>query len=353
MPKLKESDLFLPSGYLNMAVIIDTGKPFIFITGGRGTGKTFGALDLVTERGLRFAFLRRTETQSEIAGNEMFSPFRAINRVRGTNFQPFPIIKKLRAIHPAVEDEDGRIRKAGPMLGFIGALSTFSNVRGFDASDVDIMILDEFCPEEHERPIKDEGTVFENVYESIDRNRQLEGRKPLQCVCLANSNDLASPILETRGLVRVMEHLGRTGQQIWENETTLCIRISKSPISKRKGDTALYKSTANDRFREMALNNQYAVTYDEKRRPRYNLTEYKPVLYAGELAVYRHKSRPEWLCTLIRKGAPVDSYTDRAGDREQMLYKYRHIRNAYLQGHVYFSEAAAQIQFLRAFGMKK
>ena len=41
--------LYLKSGYLNYSEVLDSGVPFIFIVGGRGTGKTYGALKWVHE----------------------------------------------------------------------------------------------------------------------------------------------------------------------------------------------------------------------------------------------------------------------------------------------------------------
>lgn len=350
---MNEKDLYLPNGYLDMGKILDYGKPFIFITGGRGTGKTFGAIREIYRRKLKFAFLRRTETQAEIAGSAAFNPFIAINRVEGSTMHPFPLVKKLRGIYETEIDEEGKKHACGEMLGFVGALSTFSNLRGFDASNVDIMILDEFCPEKHERPIRDEGAVFENVYESINRNRELEGRPPLICLCLANSNDLASPILESRGLERIMDRMGKNGKQIYESETTLCIRLKDSPISARKAETAQYKTSQNEEFKRMSLNNEYVASYEENRREKYNLDEYIPMLHVANLAIYRHKSRREFLCSLVKKGTPQDIYTENGGDLEQMLYKYRYLKNVYLQGNMFFSEAAAQIRFFKYFAIKK
>jgi hypothetical protein len=39
-------------------------------------------------------------------------------------------------------------------IGYTCALSTLSNMRGFDASDIQLLICDEFIPEKHERLLK-------------------------------------------------------------------------------------------------------------------------------------------------------------------------------------------------------
>ena len=46
------------------------------------------------------------------------------------------------------------------------ALSTVSNLRGFDMSDCTLLIYDEFIPEPHERPLKNEAAALFNAYEN-------------------------------------------------------------------------------------------------------------------------------------------------------------------------------------------
>ena len=39
--------LYLPNGYVDIRWILAQGLPFNFLVGGRGTGKTYGALKVV------------------------------------------------------------------------------------------------------------------------------------------------------------------------------------------------------------------------------------------------------------------------------------------------------------------
>ena len=91
--------------------------------------------------------------------------------------------------------------------GYTSALSTFSNLRGFDGSNIKILLYDEFIPERHERLIKNEADAFFNVYETINRNRELQGGPPLIALCLSNSNSLASPIFTALNLVKTLERM--------------------------------------------------------------------------------------------------------------------------------------------------
>ena len=70
--------IFAPNGYLDMEKIISSPYHFIMVLTGRGTGKTFGALDYLRKRatkGDRFMYFRRLQTQIDIVAKPEFSPF--------------------------------------------------------------------------------------------------------------------------------------------------------------------------------------------------------------------------------------------------------------------------------------
>ena len=58
--------LYESSGYANMPAIIETDTPFILSIGGRGTGKTYGAIKYLLENNITFIYLRRTSAQMEL-----------------------------------------------------------------------------------------------------------------------------------------------------------------------------------------------------------------------------------------------------------------------------------------------
>ena len=172
------------SGYVNIGGILCEGYPFNFVCGGRGTGKTYDALRMARKNNRKFILLRRTQTQADTISNPKFSVFKPLNDDEGWNIQPEKVGDHLKAF----VDEDENI------IGYVFALSTLSNMRGFDASDVELIIYDEFIPEKHERPIKNEAEALWNAYETINRNRELKGQAPVQHLCLANANDIRNPV---------------------------------------------------------------------------------------------------------------------------------------------------------------
>lgn len=75
---MKESDLYLESGYLDMDRIISISNTFCFIIGGRGTGKTYGALQYALDRHVKFIYMRRTQTQVDVIKSNDMNPFKSV-----------------------------------------------------------------------------------------------------------------------------------------------------------------------------------------------------------------------------------------------------------------------------------
>ena len=59
--------LFLENGYLNIPWILSRGYAFNIIVGGRGTGKTYGAIQHFVKEGIYTIYMRRTQTQADVS----------------------------------------------------------------------------------------------------------------------------------------------------------------------------------------------------------------------------------------------------------------------------------------------
>ena len=231
-------NIYLDNGYLDFDKILKVGCPFIFLVGSRGTGKTFGAIKCCIENNKKFIFMRRTQTQLEMVTRPEYSPFNAINRELGYHIETVPNTRYT-----------SDVMQGGKVLGTMLALSTISNLRGF-SSDAEILIYDEFIPEIHEKKIKDEFSAFANAYETINRNRELNGRPPLIALCLSNSNSLNNPLLAELDLIDIIQKKQNEGKSEYINpyRGIAVFLINNSIISKQKEETAIYKLTKNTNF---------------------------------------------------------------------------------------------------------
>ena len=292
--------IYLPSGYLNIRGILAYKCTFNFIVGGRATGKTYGALSTVLEDNIKFMLMRRTQAQADLINKPDFSPFKPVCDDKHIEITTAPVSKY-----------NAKFIKDDATIGYTCALSTIANMRGFDASDVKLLIYDEFIPERHERPIKSEGSAFLNAYETMNRNRELKGKRPLTVLCLANAFDIANPIFLELGLVGIAEKMKQNGRELYiDREKSILILMPDSrKILKEKNETALYKLTEGSEFSKMALQNEfiYNPTDNIKSLP---LREFRPVVTVGEITIYKHKSKRLYYVSEHRTGDPPKFTTD-------------------------------------------
>ncbi len=340
-------NIYQDSGYVDMRKILNIGMPFTFLIGARGTGKTYTSLKTSIEDGIDFLYTRRLATQFDKICKPQYSPFESINDDMGWDIYPIKEESGIGGFYHGEIDSKGKVIPH-ERVGTFAALSTFSNLRGFDSHRTSLWIHDEFIPEAHERPIKEEGTVLFNAYETINRNRELKGKKPLQLLCMANSNQLDNDIFITMNLVMVVDNMKKQGKHCYiNNERGVAVfDLSDSPISEQKKDTALYRLVGrdSDMFR-MAINNEYYRTdYDGVKTQ--NIKEYKPFISVGELCIYRHKSKGILYVSPHMAGSPK-SYRTTEVQLQSFRNNHRYLALAFIEGDMLFENIQAKVLLKR------
>ena len=285
--------LFLDNGFVNMPRLFASRLPFIFVVGGRGTGKTYGALEYVRKQALdgkKFIYMRRTQDQVDKISQDDFSPFKSVDELTGTITTVQKMAGKTFSFIDAPSDKT---------LGYCFALSTFAKMRGFDASDVSTLVFDEFIPEKHERPIKNEAEAFFNAVETINRNRELAGLPALRMWLLSNANRIDNDIFTGLGIVADVEKMLKAGKHHkYYKDRGLAVHIMppSADFIEEKSKTALYKLTKGTRFYDMALNNEFA--YDDFSFVGYeNIAGYVPVCAIDSAYIYQRKNSQRYYVT--------------------------------------------------------
>ena len=336
--------IYLDTGFVDMRRIIYCGCPFVIVMGGRGTGKTYGALETVLTDRTPFVLMRRTDKQLKIITRPEFSPFQPINRAHGWTYGAYKIGSDQYGI--AQLGEDGK--PIEELVGLAIALSTFANVRGVNADRVEIILHDEIIPERHERDIRDEGMALLNAYETINRNRELQGRQPLIYVGMTNANRPDSPILEALGVTRQLERMQAKHQtcSIMRDRGIALYNLADSPISQAKAETAVYKLTAGSDFALMSINNDYGGDRSQVRPS--PLAEYRPIVQVGPLCIYRHKSRREFYASSHVIGSPPAYGTDDMEIR-RFVRDHADIWRAQLERRIYYETYTDEIVLANLF----
>ena len=328
------------NGYVNIRDILDEGYPFNFLVGGRGTGKTYTSLKVAKEDDRKFMLMRRTQAQADLISKPEFSVFKPLNSDLGWDVQVKSISKYNSMFFEELPGDN--IKE----IGFTCALSTLSNMRGFDASDIQLLIYDEFIPEAHERPLKNEADALFNAYETMNRNRELKGVAPIQMVCLANANDITNPVFESLNLIRIADRMQKGNTDRWTDDRRgiQLIMLHRSPISRKKAATALYNLTEGSEFNNMAISNDFNVNRQHVRpRP---LSEYQPVCSIGELCIYRHKSEQTLYATTHLSGVFNKRYSHSDTDKLHYQRIYRTHWDLYISGKIDFEDVLSEKLFL-------
>lgn len=338
--------MFLENGYLDFDYIMAQGAVYNFICGGRGIGKTFGALRWAVDHGIKFVLLRRTQTKVDILKTEDFNPFKALYSALGADyyFTMSNITKSITGVYRGEKTPESQ------PCGYIMALSTIANVRGYD-SDAQLVIFDEFIPEVQEKKIKGEGQAFLNALETIGRNRELQGKPPLKLLALSNSNNMVNPIFIELRLVSVVEKMLKKVnaenlpyyiRKMPDRDAAIFL-LNKTPISTAKAETSLYRLAGSGEFSDMALHNKFN-DLDVTLVRSYNLREFKPVVQVGELCIYVHKSQPRYYVSSLTTGSPP-VYSSGTMDLKRFAMDYYFIWLAYLSKIVYFESYLLQSLF--------
>lgn len=322
-------NIYLESGYLDMKSIIESGYPFIFVPAARATGKTYGSLEYHYESAHRILLVRRTKTEAELQAKAQSTAYKTVFDDLGVEDW---------SCMPCGSAGYGTVNVGGNVIAYVCALNTFANIRGIDFSDVDYIVYDECIAEPHVRKIKNEGMALANLYESVNRNRELTGRPPVQLLCLSNSMNLANDIFIYFNLIDEAERMMQQGIEMSELGNKLLIIPQHSPISDKKAETALYKAVSNE-FSEMAIKNKFILndfTYVQRR----NLAEYTCVFKVGDLYCWRHKSRDEYYIS-FSKGNTKNEYQNGYADLTRFRRDNWRFAGYYLDGMIRFENYRA------------
>ena len=329
------------NGWVNWDYIIDQPATFIPVVGARGVGKTYGLFKKLVNEGKKFIYLRRLKSQLDQCAKTEGNPFKKLNTDLSREILPYSTGGII-----TFRNED----KAGDVVAVGVALSVVANVRGIDFSDYDYIVFDEFIASSGERPIKNEFSAFLNFYETVNRNRELEGKPAVKCLMLGNANTLINPYFSAWHFMKTAVRMIAGKQMVWRSgdNTRMVIFLLDSPISNKKADTALYQNATND-FLEMALDNAFRT--DETNIRSEPLSEYIHIVSVGEIGIYKHKSERKYYVSNTQGKKP---YYDSFGISLKMFQQDFYLLRVHymVSKNVWFESFECEIIFRELFGLK-
>jgi len=331
---VQDVNLYLDNHYLDMGAVISAPYPFIMVISGRGGGKTYGSLKYCLENHIKFLYLRRTKTILELITDARYQPFKRINADTGRDI----VAEYGRGIGSFKDNETGEL------IGYAAALSTISNIRGFDGSDIDLIIWDEFIPEPGERLTFNQLTAFFNAVETVGRNRELEGRQPLKSLLLSNADLIYSDVIAGLGVGEQLYQMQQEGIEQAEASPELLLIMPKlEAFRDNKADTALYRLTAGTAYADVALDNKFALE-DRAQIRKADLRQLKPVAAISGLCFYKYKTGGKWYACSHLSGSPKQ-YETTTSDKKRFMREQGAIFRAHASRRLFYEDVDVQTRF--------
>lgn len=327
--------LYTKEGFLNVSWIdkeaARINAAFIVILGTRQIGKTYGTLKLMLDDNRNFILMRRTQTETDFISNGTLNPFIALGRTDIKVKKENQYIGKIQA-----ETESGY-----DSIGVTLSLTCVSKIRGFSGAAFTDLVYDEFIPESHINKIRNEGDAFLNAVVTISGNREIEGKPPLRCWLLANSNNIGSPILKALNITDKVESMDKSGQElsILPERGIIIVLAKASELAGKRKKTSLMKAINKEsEFSKMAFDNEFSYN-DAEHVTRRDLKQH--VLIAsitGVLSIWKNKSDSSLYITGYRKSNFEFANTDRG--HRQLLTMIPTLKINYTYNNTYFESLA-------------
>lgn len=178
---------------------------------GRGPGKTYGALRYAAAHDIPIVYAKRTKRDVNFickAGEYGIdrSPYAPLNRDFGLNIDGKLIDDGIGMFGHFDEGE-----LIGKPMAYVLSFNGVKDIKGFELSFVEWLVLDEFVPQLGEKVSSQEGEMLLSMYMTISRDRQARGRPPLKMILFSNTDNISTSITNELDIVDHMAEMQAVG----------------------------------------------------------------------------------------------------------------------------------------------
>lgn len=294
----------------------------------RSCGKTYSTLKRMVEDEKIFCFLKRTIVDIDMlcmdgdAKGVKFdvSPFKPLNRDLGWNIKPVKIKKGFAGFYHC--NEDGK--PTGAPIGYAAALSASKDIKGFDMSEVDFLIFDEFIPKKHERINRTEGEALLEIYMTLRRDRLERGLKDLVLICIANATNVSNPTFNTLDVIDDAVQLQINGQEyLYLDYRGILLHRIPTPEAVADHKSGIERAMEGTAWADMAFSGNFA--FDDFSNVKHNrLKGYRPwCAYSyKKRTVYIYEKDGRYYATGARANIDKIYNLDRENEQKKFWYDY-------------------------------
>lgn len=260
--------------------VLSYGTPWIFSLGNRSIGKTFywtcRCINYFKKTGRKFLYVRRYDDDLKLVGTKFFDAVR------------FKFPHDELGIQGNANGKTGTVFTCnGEPCGMTLALSVALKAKSISLVDYDIILFDEFLPE-NGRYLPNEVEMALNLYQTVARGNGKVIREDCRFVFIANNVTLNNPYfkeLHIREMIKPGTHYVVDPDRAWVVELT-----NNAVIANEIALTAFGKMIAKTKYGEYALKSQFYMdntTFIEK--PTGNSRYYCTLVWKGrEYGVFEY-----------------------------------------------------------------
>lgn len=336
--------LINPNTYYKTFNVIDKYYPkitFFFFVGGRNTGKTFNTVKDLTDRHLQYFYFRRTDTQLKIS-------FKA------------GLYNKISQHYPEYSGYSCEYNKEismifspdNDLIGFGGSFTTADNLTGGDYSMIKAMFWDEFIRKKNERrTLYDELETLKWTYETIARNRELEGEDPLLFIGCSNSNTITNDIFIGLNCVHDLENvIKRGGDTYIDYERRFMVVMMETPeeLLEARKETAIAQFSKGSNYYDLSLKNEFADD-DFDMVKRISIKGFKPVCKINNAYLWKKKGQEFYYFTFAKFKARESYNLDHDVERYALARNYPWLTGVYEERQIRFESIELKENFLDIF----
>lgn len=235
------------------------------VMGGRGTGKTYSTLKYLYEQHEMFLFVKRTDTDVKMmcsaTKNSKYSfdisPFKTLNRDCGWNIHAFSIYDGIGGFYECDENDE----PIGAPIGYILSFNRIGKIKGFDLSDCNYIVFDEFVPLPYERVNRHEGMELLDLYRTVGRANNIITGQTLRMICLANSTTVSCPVINELELADTLVNMKVEDKDyLYMDERAIFIRLVPdiNGFRELEAKNPIYKAMKGTKWARMSLDNEFA-----------------------------------------------------------------------------------------------
>lgn len=296
----------------------------------RGPGKTYSSLKYAKEENIPFIYMKRTIEDVELicSGSDKYgidpSPYKPLNRDLGWNVKADSIKKGMGGFYEHTEENEA----GGVPVGFLLALNAVKRFKGFDFSECEWILFDEFIPQAGEIIKRSEGEMLLDLYMTVARDRQKRGLPALKLILFANAEEISTPITNTLEVVDLMADLNSSGQtHYYDQERGILLHhITNEEVPIKDSEkTGIYAAMYNTAWGAKAFEGSFSNN-DFSNVKRINLKGFIPLVELHHknkfLYVYVNPNTGRYAVTSSKAKAPAVYDLNKENDQKRYWLEY-------------------------------